>query len=560
LAEKGRRNGILEWGGIAAPLTARVMTREAAVSVAFAVIAFAAYWFLGPQETAYSYQVSQANNIIHGHLDLRPEYSRNLSVLERVLYDGDRFCLPPGDEDKLPGIVEYEAALKRGESPDQARQSVISPSCKTYMQHSVGAALLVLPAVLVWGGDLNQALVSAVIGALTAVVVYAVARRLTENLLAQVSLTALMMFGTIFWWVAANGGVWFFAHTTAVFFMFSAIYFTLVRRSPVFAGALLGAAFMCRPTVLMAGLFFVVMFSDLWLRPRAEGRSVLGRIDWRPVAQFAAGIAPFIVATMLVNYVRYDSPFETGYNYVESAHQTFLAPLYARGTLDVTYIERHPPVILGVMPVFQRAAPYILPSWFGMAIWVTTPAFFYALFLGQRRKWIIGALAASLAAAALAIAVGAASRGWDLGPFGKDITGSWDVLPFWNAHVLGLDLMGSWQYLPFYAGVALSIAASTRLLRRERDPLAIACWAAIVPTVLVIFSFAFIGWAQFGYRYGLDFYPFLWLLVARAIGSEMKWHHWALIGMSIAVNVWGVLWIYQFERVAAFGVAKWVTF
>ena len=51
------------------------------VSVALFVLTFVAYWFLGPQETTYGFQVSQANNIIHGHLDMTEEYTKNLGVL-----------------------------------------------------------------------------------------------------------------------------------------------------------------------------------------------------------------------------------------------------------------------------------------------------------------------------------------------------------------------------------------------------------------------------------------------------------------------------------------------
>jgi hypothetical protein len=285
------------------------------------------------------------------------------------------------------------------------------------------------------------------------------------------------------------------------------------------------------------------------------------------VFQFTAGLAPLIILNLVLNYLRYDNPFESGYNYVESSKQVYLAHIYNHGTLDITYIERHPPVIFGSMAVFQQAAPYVLPSWFGLSIWATTPAFVYAFFPGVRRTWVIALLGFALAAAMLAMLIAAASRGWDLGPFDGDITGSWDFLPFWDAHLFGLDLMGSWEYLPFYAGAALSIAASTLLMLRQRDLLAFACWVAIIPAVVVIFTFAFTGHAQFGYRYGLDFYPFLWLLVARVIADGMRWHHWALIGLSVGVNLWGVLWIYQFQADTALAdligvehVTDWVTF
>jgi hypothetical protein len=59
-------------------------------------VTFLVYWALG-RTGRYDFQLSQANNIIHGHLDMTEEYTRNLRVLERVLYDGQGFCLPVND-------------------------------------------------------------------------------------------------------------------------------------------------------------------------------------------------------------------------------------------------------------------------------------------------------------------------------------------------------------------------------------------------------------------------------------------------------------------------------
>jgi hypothetical protein len=54
------------------------------------------------------------------------------------------------------------------------------------------------------------------------------------------------------------------------------------------------------------------------------------------------------------------------------------------------------------------------------------------------------------------------------------------------------------------------------------------------------------GWVQFGYRFSNDFVPFLLLLVA--LGMErLRGRRWAAtivvaVGVSIAVNAWGVAW------------------
>ncbi len=144
----------------------------AAICMALFAVTFGLYWFLGPQETAYPHQVNQANNIIHGHLNWLPEYSKNFNTLERVMYDGTDFCFAPGDP---------EAA--KVENPR------FSSSCKVYMQHSLGPAFIVIPGVLIWGDDLNQTLVSVIFGAMTAPIVFLIAARFSSKRLNQLVLT-----------------------------------------------------------------------------------------------------------------------------------------------------------------------------------------------------------------------------------------------------------------------------------------------------------------------------------------------------------------------------------
>ncbi|HEY5639347.1 MAG TPA: hypothetical protein VIW01_04795 [Dehalococcoidia bacterium] len=473
--------------------------------ILFAIVTFGLLWFLGPKETIYSYQVSQANNLLHGKLDMDPQYTKNYGVLERVLYDGEAFCFPPGD-------------------PESAKVSDarFSEDCKTYMQHSLGPAFVVLPGVLIFGVDLNQTLVSVIFAAMTAPIVFLIARGLSKSTEAQVWLTVLMIFGTIFFWVGANGGVWFFAHTTATFFLFGAIYFTVTRPNPLYAGVLLGAAFMCRPTISMTGLFFVIMFANLWLRPPEGGKSLIQRINWEPVGAFFAGVSPFVLATMAINYARFDNPVESGYTHSQQLHEDSLAHIYTDGTFNPGYIGRHPPVVFEQMPHFEDTAPYILPSWAGMAMWATTPAFLYSFFAGikERIVLVLGGVAVGLAAAVI-LSRGVA-RAWDWGWATTEIPLGIHLLPFWA-------MIG--------AGVVFSLV--------NRDRLIAACWAAIIPAAFFIFNFAATGWSQFGYRYGLDFTPFLWLLVGRAIGDEIKWHHKVLITIGVLVNLMGLLWIYQ---------------
>ncbi|MEO8458054.1 MAG: hypothetical protein ABI559_09600 [Chloroflexota bacterium] len=483
-----------------------------AICVALFLFTFLIYWGLGARSTTYPHQVSQANNLLHGHLDFLPQYTVHPENLERSMFDGTSYCYAPGDP-QIPTVPNVR----------------VTSDCKTYMQYSFGPVFVALPGVAVFGMDFNQTLLSVLIGALTAPIVFLIAGKFSSKRGTQLLLTALMMFGTIFWFAASNGGVWYFAHTTATFFIFAAIYFAISKPNPVFAGAMLGAAFLCRPTMLATGLFFVVSFIPLWLK-RPEDNGGRWGVNLQPIVGFAAGLAPFLAIEGVVNYLRFSSPLETGYGYMEPANQDFQQPLFPHGIFDVRYTAKHAAVMLEAMPVFGGSPPdcgscaAVVPSNNGMAIWATTPAFLLAMFTGVNHRRVSRIGAGLVAAACAFILFRAISQAWESDLATTSLPLGVQLLPFW-----------------------LMIGAAVFFSLRNRDLLIAACWAAIIPTGLIIFFFAATGWAQFGYRYGLDFTPFLWLLVAKHIGDKLKPWHVALILAAIAVNFMGVMWIYHFD-------------
>ncbi len=79
-----------------------------------------------------------------------------------------------------------------------------------------------------------------------------------------------------------------------------------------------------------------------------------------------------------------------------------------------------------------------------------------------------------------------------------------------------------------------------------KNKLALGCWVSIALIALANFSHGTWGFAQFGYRFALDFYPFLFLLTLKGIGDEVKWHHKILIAIGILVNLWGVLIVHRY--------------
>jgi hypothetical protein len=108
--------------------------------------------------------------------------------------------------------------------------------------------------------------------------------------------------------------------------------------------------------------------------------------------------------------------------------------------------------------------------------------------------------------------------------------------------------------VPSMAGLSILITTPAFLycIRAGTNRLALACWSAIIPIALLDFIHGGTGWVQFGYRFGMDFYPFLLVLTALGMGSGFgkegevtRWQR-VLILISILVNLWGVLWINKF--------------
>jgi hypothetical protein len=502
------------------------LTEERKYALRASVLVFLAtfliYWALGPHKTAYDFQLSQANNIVHGHLDMTAEYTRNLTILERVLYDGEGFCMPVNDP---RGPASYEDVVNPR----------ITANCKSYMQHSLGPALLLVPLVMVSGLDVNQTLISAIIGGLAAVFAFAIVRHFVESRRTQIVLTILAAFGTTYWYAAADGGVWYFAHACAFFFVMASIWATVVRKSPLLAGALVGAAFMCRPTTIFAGIFPLIYFANDWLNS-APGVPLLQRINLKPLVKLALGVAPFVALAAALNYARFGNPFETGYTYSEQFHQIHLANSWPYGIASIKYMPLHVQAFFEQMPNVADQPPFIWPSWWSLATWVTTPAILLIPFIHLRRFRPVALIVGlGLFASCSFLIFRALVHGFADPTWGDDL------------YETGIHL------LPF----AVAIVAALIAALMARDRLVLAAWAAILVIALSNATFAATGYAQFGYRYTLDYMPFMLLLIFVAVGRRVQWYEAALIGAGVLVNLWGVLWIFQFSNVPPHGLFGW---
>ena len=321
-------------------------------------------------------------------------------------------------------------------------------------------ALILTPFVAIWGFASSQVLASVMLGSANVAIVYLIIKRLTSNTHLQIWMTILFGFGTIHWFTASIGSVWYLAQITSMFFLLLAIYSTFSGRSALLVGLLLGASYWSRLPTILTLPFFMMMLSEY----EHKSGSILKRIKIKPILLLVAGVGVFVLLNFAYNYLRFGSPFDVAYKlHSISPIKEKVSPWFNKGLFSLTYIRYHIYAFLLQPPVFTRSWPYVIPALTGLSVLITTPAFIFALFAGIRNK------------------------------------------------------------------------------------LSLACWSAIVATAFIIFIKSGTGWTQFGYRYALDFYPFLLLLTLKGIGRELKWYHKALIIAGVLVNLWGVLFINKFE-------------
>lgn len=89
------------------------------------------------------------------------------------------------------------------------------------------------------------------------------------------------------------------------------------------------------------------------------------------------------------------------------------------------------------------------------------------------------------------------------------------------------------------------------IFAKFRTKLSIASLAALIMISLPGLAHGNNGSTQFGYRFALDFMPYLLFLIASGLQNQFKWWAKLLIIFSILVNLWGVIMI-SFLRIWSF--------
>lgn len=309
------------------------------------------------------------------------------------LRDGTRFrgfpCKTSACEQLRRQGIEGWLQLGSHELLELERREIVSRSDTWYVSFPPGPALVLLPAVAIWGVQAPDVLITCMLAALIPVVFLLwfdrergrQAGRGREHLWAAAAWT----FASPAAFVGAHGRVWFTAQIVGALCLTLYLASSWRLRKPALAGLWLGLAVACRPHLAVAGLFFAFE----WWRESA------GRPRWQAALRFAIPLLLIGAALLTLNHVRFDDPFEFGHRYLDIRWQQRMQEI---GMFSTEYLARNLRCAFSLLPVWRESQPRV--SMHGSSILLGAPWLLALLWARDRfpQRWplLITALAVAL--------------------------------------------------------------------------------------------------------------------------------------------------------------------
>ena len=201
----------------------------------------------------------------------------------------------------------------------------------------------------------------------------------------NVVLALLFAFGSVYFFTAEQGTVWYAAHVVGAGLAALYLLVALEAERPLVAGVCLGLGFATRTPLLFAAPLFLL---ELFRASHPEGLAALTRpgrawseLDrprfWRGLALFTLPLAGVVALGCAYNELRFGDPFEPGYRYLQVVWR---ARIEKWGLFHYHYLARNLGVMLTSLPWWGEPGEPFRVSGHGLALWVTTPVYLYLLF------------------------------------------------------------------------------------------------------------------------------------------------------------------------------------
>ena len=235
---------------------------------------------------------------------------------------------------------------------------------RSYILHPPLSAILMLPAVAIWGEAANQTAAAVVLGAISIALWWRLMDRLGLGAPAKIWLTAFFGVGTTFWYEATLGSSWDFALLASVPFTLAALGEVFGEARPWVVGVLAALAALARYDLMMAWPAYALMLV-------ARGRRS------RELAWMLPGLAAAALIYVAYNEVRFGTPNDIAlWIWYNQDKYRFARP---GGPFALRDLPFNLYTLLFMAPSYSDKFPWIHPEFMGQALILMSPAFILAL-------------------------------------------------------------------------------------------------------------------------------------------------------------------------------------
>jgi hypothetical protein len=341
----------------------------------------------------YNHYVYLADGWLHGRLTLAgPPPNENDWAKVDVLKLKDGRELRGIYGGRVGGSPERFYPM-RGDSFIVAPAEIATRSTVRLVSFPPFPAVAMLPFVAIWGLQYNDVLFTVMWAAANPTLLFLLLRGLRARGYSRRSevddlwLTAMFGIGSVYYFCAVVGEVWFTAEIIGVTLSIGYVWGSLDARRPVLAGACVALGFATRPPWAVIPLFLFEAVRAVGGRealhdPKARRALVVSLL------RFAAPIAIGGLALAAYNYARFQSPFEFGHKYMPVQWQD---RMFRFGLFNYHFLSRNLAAALVLLPRIMTHYPYVRVSQHGVSLLVTSPNLAYTV-LPQEKSPLTKAL------------------------------------------------------------------------------------------------------------------------------------------------------------------------
>lgn len=266
-------------------------------------------------------------------------------------------------------------------------------------------------------------------------------KRIDRSEADNLRLAALFAFGTVYFFTAVNGGVWFAAHVVAVGAMAVFVLYAIDAENPIGAGIAAACLFNTRPHTLLVGAFFAFeairvcakggVVTEGSLRDRVVGtyKRLDGDALQKKIGTFLIPVAIGLTLASFYNHARFHtwSPNDFGHEYLTVVWKDRMERW---GLFGWHYLPKNLGVFLTILPWLPPknsagVAPFQINE-HGLALWFTTPIYLILLWPKRWSYLFIGLILA--AAGPLVFDLLYQNSGWR--QFGYRFSNDYSILLF----------------------------------------------------------------------------------------------------------------------------------